>query len=117
MCTVDSSHRLILSRLPGPVCAHSDISGKLQCKQDRVAIVQVCQRTDGEAVMLLCEWCQCGMHIGCHDPALTTVPVEDWYCARHREHVDLFKMWMPATAVAASAPPPASVPQMQRESE
>jgi hypothetical protein len=32
--------------------------------------------------MLICDWCQGGVHLCCHQPALTELPEgeEDWFC-------------------------------------
>lgn len=43
--------------------------------------VQECQKKDDEDCMLLCDWCQQGVHLYCHQPALKEIPNEDtWYC-------------------------------------
>jgi hypothetical protein len=35
--------------------------------------------------MLLCDWCEQGCHLACHDPPLAGVPeVDEWFCPRCR---------------------------------
>lgn len=46
---------------------------------------QVCQRTDGEDEMLLCDCCDRGFHMKCLPDGPTTVPPGDWYCAECEE--------------------------------
>lgn len=41
---------------------------------------QVCQRTDGESVMLLCHHCASGYHTYCLQPPLEQVPLGIWLC-------------------------------------
>jgi hypothetical protein len=43
--------------------------------------LQVCQSPDDGDNMLICDWCQRGVHLYCHKPALTRLPEDDdWYC-------------------------------------
>lgn len=41
---------------------------------------EVCNRSDREEVMLLCDGCNAGYHMDCLVPALTEVPEGSWYC-------------------------------------
>ncbi|XP_055593418.1 serine/arginine repetitive matrix protein 2-like [Uranotaenia lowii] len=41
---------------------------------------QVCNRTDREDTMLLCDSCNLGYHMECLSPPLTEVPSGSWYC-------------------------------------
>ena len=47
--------------------------------------VQICDSLEDEESMLICDWCQQGCHMGCHDPPLTEFPAddEDYFCPRH----------------------------------
>ena len=42
---------------------------------------EICLRGDRAASMLLCDGCQKGYHLACLVPALTKVPVGDWWCS------------------------------------
>ncbi|KAL4247157.1 [histone H3]-trimethyl-L-lysine(4) demethylase [Abortiporus biennis] len=46
---------------------------------------EVCQKKDRGEQMLLCDGCDCGFHMFCLDPPLTTIPKGEWYC-----HICLF---------------------------
>ncbi|ESO02378.1 hypothetical protein HELRODRAFT_188679 [Helobdella robusta] len=41
---------------------------------------QICQRSDGEDRLLLCDDCDDGYHLECLTPPLTRVPRGDWFC-------------------------------------
>lgn len=41
---------------------------------------EVCQRSDREDIMLLCDGCDAGYHMDCLLPALTEIPEGSWYC-------------------------------------
>lgn len=40
----------------------------------------VCHHPDRERLMLLCDWCHDGYHIGCLEPPLKRVPKGSWLC-------------------------------------
>lgn len=43
--------------------------------------MQECTSKEDEDNMLICDWCQLGVHLYCHKPGLKDVPDEDtWYC-------------------------------------
>lgn len=43
--------------------------------------MQECKSKGDEDQMVLCDWCQQGVHLYCHKPALADVPqLETWYC-------------------------------------
>ena len=52
-----------------------------------VASWQVCGRCDREAELLLCDGCDLGYHLDCLAPALSTVPVDEWFCPTCAPHV------------------------------
>ncbi|KAF8265161.1 hypothetical protein EI94DRAFT_1736530 [Lactarius quietus] len=41
---------------------------------------EVCHKNDRGEEMLLCDNCDCGFHMFCLDPKLTTVPRGQWFC-------------------------------------
>lgn len=41
---------------------------------------KICQRTEDEDVMLLCDKCNRGYHMFCLTPPMQEVPADDWYC-------------------------------------
>ncbi|XP_077451953.1 uncharacterized protein phrf1 isoform X2 [Stigmatopora argus] len=41
---------------------------------------EVCQGSDREDRLLLCDGCDAGYHMECLTPPLDTVPVEEWFC-------------------------------------
>ncbi|KAJ3532839.1 hypothetical protein NM688_g7365 [Phlebia brevispora] len=41
---------------------------------------EVCMKTDRGTEMLLCDGCDCGFHIFCLDPALSSIPKGQWFC-------------------------------------
>lgn len=44
-------------------------------------LMQECKSKDDDDNMLICDWCQKGVHLYCHKPALTEIPGDgDWYC-------------------------------------
>ncbi|THH02163.1 hypothetical protein EW026_g654 [Hermanssonia centrifuga] len=46
---------------------------------------EVCQKKDRGEEMLLCDGCDCGFHIFCLDPPLSSIPKGQWFC-----HICLF---------------------------
>jgi hypothetical protein len=49
---------------------------------------QVCNSKDGGDTMILCDFCQGGIHMECHDPPLEEIPEDDeWYCPNCRDSV------------------------------
>ncbi|CAL1700343.1 unnamed protein product [Somion occarium] len=46
---------------------------------------EVCHKKNRETEMLLCDGCDCGFHMFCLDPPLTTIPKGQWFC-----HICLF---------------------------
>jgi hypothetical protein len=49
---------------------------------DSLPLLQECKRHDDEDNMVICDWCQAGVHVYCHQPALTEIPDEqdEWFC-------------------------------------
>ncbi|KAF9236221.1 PLU-1-like protein-domain-containing protein [Melanogaster broomeanus] len=41
---------------------------------------EVCQKKNHDEEMLLCDGCDCGFHMFCLDPPLTTIPKGQWFC-------------------------------------
>uniref|UniRef100_T1GW47 PHD-type domain-containing protein n=1 Tax=Megaselia scalaris TaxID=36166 RepID=T1GW47_MEGSC len=41
---------------------------------------QICERSDREEVMLLCDRCDQGYHMDCLSPPLTAIPAGQWFC-------------------------------------
>ncbi|XP_034042145.1 bromodomain adjacent to zinc finger domain protein 2B [Thalassophryne amazonica] len=41
---------------------------------------QLCHREDNEDLLLLCDACDKGCHTYCHNPKITTVPQDGWFC-------------------------------------
>ncbi|KAI9244643.1 hypothetical protein EDC94DRAFT_551694 [Helicostylum pulchrum] len=41
---------------------------------------EICQKTENEEKLLLCDGCNRGYHMYCLTPALTSIPKTDWYC-------------------------------------
>lgn len=41
---------------------------------------EVCQKKNHDEEMLLCDGCDCGFHIFCLDPPLTSIPKGEWFC-------------------------------------
>ena len=41
---------------------------------------EICNRSDGEDRMLLCDRCDSGYHMECLDPPLNNIPSGDWFC-------------------------------------
>lgn len=41
---------------------------------------EICNRSDREDIMLLCDGCDAGYHMDCLMPALTEIPEGSWYC-------------------------------------
>lgn len=41
---------------------------------------EICNRSDREDIMLLCDGCDAGYHMDCLMPALTQIPEGSWYC-------------------------------------
>ncbi|XP_060732644.1 bromodomain adjacent to zinc finger domain protein 2B isoform X6 [Tachysurus vachellii] len=41
---------------------------------------QLCQKGDNEELLLLCDGCDKGCHMYCHNPQITTIPEGDWFC-------------------------------------
>eukprot|EP00975_Prorocentrum_lima_P039744 8350495-Prorocentrum_lima.AAC.1 len=41
---------------------------------------QVCHRVDQAESMLLCDQCNCGWHMQCLQPVVTSIPEGDWFC-------------------------------------
>ncbi|KAG9317792.1 PLU-1-like protein-domain-containing protein [Chiua virens] len=41
---------------------------------------EVCQKKNHEEEMLLCDGCDCGFHMFCLDPPLTSIPKDQWFC-------------------------------------
>ncbi|KAI0032364.1 PLU-1-like protein-domain-containing protein [Vararia minispora EC-137] len=41
---------------------------------------EICHKNDRGEEMLLCDGCDCGFHLFCLDPPLSTVPRGKWYC-------------------------------------
>lgn len=48
-------------------------------------LMQVCGSLEDEESMLMCDWCQQGCHMGCHDPPMTEFPADDqdYFCPHH----------------------------------
>lgn len=53
-----------------------------ECKVDEVEFThcEICNRSDREDVMLLCDGCDAGYHMDCLMPPLTEIPEGSWYC-------------------------------------
>uniref|UniRef100_UPI00398F6464 PHD and RING finger domain-containing protein 1 isoform X2 n=1 Tax=Pristiophorus japonicus TaxID=55135 RepID=UPI00398F6464 len=49
-------------------------------EEEDVTNCEVCGRSDREDSLLLCDGCDSGYHMDCLNPALHTVPVEEWFC-------------------------------------
>lgn len=47
---------------------------------DDVTNCQVCNNSDREDIMLLCDSCNHGYHMDCLDPPLSVIPEGSWYC-------------------------------------
>ncbi|KAI9310266.1 hypothetical protein BX666DRAFT_2033269 [Dichotomocladium elegans] len=43
---------------------------------------EVCHGNESEGVMLLCDGCDRGFHMGCLTPPITAIPKSDWYCVK-----------------------------------
>lgn len=48
--------------------------------EDDVTNCEICNRSDREDVMLLCDHCNQGYHMDCLTPSLVEVPEGSWYC-------------------------------------
>lgn len=48
--------------------------------EDDLTFCRICNRSDREESMLLCDGCNLGYHMECLVPALEEVPTEFWYC-------------------------------------
>ncbi|XP_072301489.1 bromodomain adjacent to zinc finger domain protein 2B [Eucyclogobius newberryi] len=42
---------------------------------------QICHRGDDEESLLLCDACDKGYHVYCHEPKITSKPARDWFCS------------------------------------
>lgn len=53
-----------------------------ECKVDEVDFThcEICNRSDREDIMLLCDGCDAGYHMDCLMPPLTEIPSGSWYC-------------------------------------
>eukprot|EP01118_Nematostelium_gracile_P010570 TRINITY_DN365_c0_g1_i2.p1 TRINITY_DN365_c0_g1~~TRINITY_DN365_c0_g1_i2.p1 ORF type:complete len:846 (-),score=181.48 TRINITY_DN365_c0_g1_i2:4-2541(-) len=57
----------------------------------------ICKGIEDEDKMLLCDSCDCGFHMECLDPPLSSVPETDWFCDTcHLPHDDMVraKLWI-----------------------
>lgn len=46
--------------------------------------MQVCSSPDDEETLLICDWCQQGVHMACHTPAVADLPDDEdapWFCS------------------------------------
>ncbi|KIJ69805.1 hypothetical protein HYDPIDRAFT_164076 [Hydnomerulius pinastri MD-312] len=41
---------------------------------------EICQKKNHDEEMLLCDGCDCGFHMFCLDPPLSTIPKGQWFC-------------------------------------
>ncbi|NXG79391.1 PHRF1 protein, partial [Baryphthengus martii] len=48
--------------------------------EDDPTFCEVCGRSDREDRLLLCDGCDAGYHMECLNPALSEVPVDEWFC-------------------------------------
>ncbi|EZA62404.1 PHD and RING finger domain-containing protein [Ooceraea biroi] len=48
--------------------------------QDDPTFCEICNQSDREDRMLLCDGCDRGYHLECLTPPMTTVPIEEWFC-------------------------------------
>ncbi|XP_054632559.1 PHD and RING finger domain-containing protein 1 isoform X2 [Dunckerocampus dactyliophorus] len=60
-----------------PVMGNEDVIVDLDLDQTNC---EVCQGSDREDRLLLCDGCDAGYHMECLTPPLDTVPVEEWFC-------------------------------------
>lgn len=68
--------------LPSPVISspalHEKKDDKLQPSQETSC--EVCHKKNRGEEMLLCDGCDCGFHMFCLDPPLTSIPKGQWFC-------------------------------------
>ncbi|GAB0088570.1 hypothetical protein DMENIID0001_030270 [Sergentomyia squamirostris] len=50
---------------------------------------EVCNHSNHEESMLLCDSCNRGYHMFCLDPPITEIPIGEWFCAVCRECTDI----------------------------
>ncbi|XP_077372096.1 uncharacterized protein phrf1 isoform X2 [Festucalex cinctus] len=60
-----------------PVREDGDVTVDMDLEQTNC---EVCQGSDREDCLLLCDGCDAGYHMECLTPPLDTVPVEEWFC-------------------------------------
>ncbi|XP_061427937.1 PHD and RING finger domain-containing protein 1-like isoform X1 [Lethenteron reissneri] len=73
----------------GPVLRQVPVQDHLGAAKDggqeeEPTFCEVCRSSDREDRLLLCDGCDAGYHMECLDPALDTVPVEEWFCPQCR---------------------------------
>ncbi len=47
---------------------------------DEITLCEICQRSDREDRMLLCDGCDNGYHCECLTPAIDEIPEGQWFC-------------------------------------
>jgi PHD-finger len=65
--------------------------------------MQECKRLDDDDNMILCDWCDKGVHTYCHQPKLSGIPDDDqdWYCFRcTRDRADEIRAFKDARDLA-----------------
>ncbi|KZT24551.1 hypothetical protein NEOLEDRAFT_1134959 [Neolentinus lepideus HHB14362 ss-1] len=68
--------------LPSPVISSSGVLDKNEEKGEpsQETSCEVCHKKNRGEEMLLCDGCDCGFHMFCLDPPLTSIPKGQWFC-------------------------------------
>jgi hypothetical protein len=79
-------------------------SSETEESDDGAALVircTVCHRGNRSAEMVLCDHCDAGVHLSCHEPPMSVVPTHDFFCSRccvSVEYADSFNGCLPPHA-------------------
>lgn len=89
--------------------------------------MQVCKSPEDEESLLICDWCQQGVHMACHVPAVTVLPEDEdepWFCSacadtvrRRDAAVALLREHRAACGVAGVTPEAVAVADVSPEEE
>jgi histone demethylase JARID1 len=63
-----------------PVVPPPVFHDKKESKGSREYSCEICQKSNYDTQMLLCDGCDCGYHMFCLDPPLDSIPQEEWFC-------------------------------------
>ncbi|KAI6152394.1 hypothetical protein BKA82DRAFT_4457467 [Pisolithus tinctorius] len=67
---------------------------------------EICQKKNHEDQMLLCDGCDCGFHMFCLDPPLTSIPRGQWFCHTFQARdLEFRRRWWATHPPAHKSPP------------